>query len=151
MLVIARCAQARVAQFALRKKHLAHDLGDAQVAVEALLRGGAERAIHRTADLRGDAQRAAVGLGDVHHLDALHAVHAQHPFARAVRRSLLLDDFRHRDRGRLGELRAKLLREVRHRGEVRDTAPVQPFHQLTRAERLRAKALGDERFEFRAR
>ena len=33
--------------------------------------GRAERAVHRAADLAGDAQRAAAGLGDEDHLDAL--------------------------------------------------------------------------------
>ena len=91
------------------------------------------------------------GLGDVHRLDALHLVHAQHPLARAVRGNLLGDDLRHGDPGHLRELRAEILRQIAHGGEVRRAAPVDPLHQLARAKRLGAEALGDERLEFRAR
>ena len=47
--------------------------------------------------------------------------------------------------------RAEILREVGHRGEVSRTAPVDPFHQLAGAKRLRAETLGHERLEFGAR
>ncbi len=46
---------------------------------------------------------------------------------------------------------AKVLREIGHRREIRRAAPVDPFHQLAGAKRLRAETLGHERLEFRAR
>ena len=49
------------------------------------------------------------------------------------------------------KLRAKVLREIGHRGEIRRAAPIDPLHQLAGAKRLRAKPLGDESLEFRAR
>jgi len=42
-------------EFAVRQPYLTHDFRDAQVAVEALLRSGAKRAVHRTAHLAGNA------------------------------------------------------------------------------------------------
>ena len=111
-----------------------------------------KRAIHGAAHLARDAQRAAVRLGDVDRLDALHLVHAQHPLAGAVLRNAARSTIsRNRDLGDLGQLRAKLLRQIGHRGEIRRAAPVDPLHQLPGAKRLRAEARGDERLEFRAR
>jgi hypothetical protein len=52
------------AQGELREPELADDLGRGQVAAEALMPGGAEAAAHRTAGLRGNAQRAAIGFRD---------------------------------------------------------------------------------------
>ena len=49
------------------------------------------------------------------------------------------------------EPRAEILREIAHRREVRRAPPIDPFHQLAGAKRLRAQALGHERLEFRAR
>ena len=102
-------------QLARREPHLADDLRGAEVAVEALLRGRAERAVERAADLRGDAQRAALGLRDEHHLEGLRGVRAQQPLAGAVggalpwRRSAACAPRRTR-----GEARAKVLRKVGH-------------------------------------
>ena len=151
MLVIALPCGVRVAQFALREPNLPDDLGGTQIAVEALLSRGAKTAVHRAADLTRNAQRAAVGLGYIDRLDALDLVHAQQPLARAVRGGLLLDDLRDGDFRRVGELRAKLLGEVGHFGEIRGAAAVDPLHQLTGAERLRGERLRDERLELGAR
>ena len=49
------------------------------------------------------------------------------------------------------ELRAKILRQIAHGGEVRRSPPIDPLHQLARAKRLGAETLGDERLEFRTR
>src|SRR6185312_1233832 len=74
----------RALQLARGEPYLAHDLGGAQIAIEALLRGGAEGAVERAADLRGDAQRAAVRLRDEDNLEGLRRVGAQQPLARTV-------------------------------------------------------------------
>ena len=107
----------------------------------------------RAADLRGDAQRAAVGLRDVDHLDALHArpcaastCACRPPTAAPSTISGTATVARTRPAAR-GTPCAR----SRHRREVRRTAPVDPLHQLARAERLRAEALGDERLELGAR
>ena len=72
------------AEFAVGEPDLADDLGGGEVAVETLLRRRAERAVERAADLRGHAERAAVGLGDVDHLEGLRAIGTQQPLARTV-------------------------------------------------------------------
>ena len=86
MLVMMRFVADLPAELAVRQPHLADDLGGGEVAVEALLRGRAERAVERAAHLRGDAQRAAVFLGDVDHLEGLAVAARQQPLARAVGR-----------------------------------------------------------------
>ena len=154
MLVMLR-ASARPAsgasQFAVRQPHLPDDLRDAQVAVESLLRGGAEGTIHRAAHLAGNAQRAPVRFGYVDRLDALHFVHAQHPLARAVRGSLFGGYLRYRYLGNLRQARAKLLFKSLITAEIRRAAPINPFHQLTCPKRLRIQTLRHERLEFDAR
>ncbi len=60
-----------IVQQLVRQPHLTDDLGDAQVAVEALARGGAERTVQRAAHLRGNTQRAAVGFRYEYHLDTV--------------------------------------------------------------------------------
>ena len=127
------------AELAVGEPHLADDLVGGEVAVEALLRGRAERAVERAAHLRGDAERAAVGLRDEHHLEGLHAVGAQQPLAGAVGRVVARDDLRRADHGALGELRAEIAREVGHRREVALHALVHPVHELARAEGLAAE------------
>ena len=77
-----------------------------------------KRAVERAADLRGDAQRAAVGLRDVDRLEGLRRVGAQQPLARAVVGLLRGDDLRRADLGALGELRAEVARQVGHRREI---------------------------------
>src|SRR6185437_16254432 len=99
-------------------------------AVEALLRRRAERAIERTADLRGDAERAAVRLRDEDHLERLRRVGPQHPFAGAVGRLLRSDDLRRVDARALAEPGTEVLGEVGHRLERGLTALVHPVHEL---------------------
>src|SRR3546814_20014294 len=77
------------AERASRKPDLRDDLGRRHVAVQTLLPGGAEAAVHRTTDLRRNAQRRATFLGDINRLDPVAAVEAPHPLARTVRGNLL--------------------------------------------------------------
>ena len=72
------------AELAVGEPDLADDLRGGEVAVETLLRRRAERAVEGATDLGGHAERAAVGLGDVDHLEGLRAVCAQQPLACAV-------------------------------------------------------------------
>ena len=71
-----------------RQHHLADDLGGVEIAHQALRAGVAEVAGERAADLRRDAERAAILFGDVDAFDLLPVGEAQQPFARAVRRGL---------------------------------------------------------------
>ena len=110
-----------------------------EVAHQALRAGVAERAGQRAADLARDAQRAALGLGDVDGLDLGRLALAplrrqpQQPLARAVDRHLLADDLRPRQRIALGEVGAQLLGDVGHGVEVGHAAHVQPAPQLVDA------------------
>jgi hypothetical protein len=75
-------------------EHLAHDLARRQVAHQLLGAGMAEAAGERAADLAGDAQGAAVLLGDIDRLDLMPAAvrvrrKPEQPLAGAVRRHLL--------------------------------------------------------------
>src|SRR5438067_10393963 len=137
-------------ELALGEPYRPDDLGGAEVAVEALLRGGAERAVERTADLGGDAERPAVGLGNEHHLEGLTRVRPEQPLAGAVRGAPHGEDLRCAHLGQRVEPRAQLLREIGHAGEGVDAALVDPVHQLARPEGLAAELL-DERLEVRAR
>ena len=94
-------------QRTVRVPELPDDLGRRQIAVEALLAGGAERAVERATRLRRDAQRAAVVLGDVDHLDRIAGAHVEQPLARAVGRGGVADHGGAADRRDRGELLAQ--------------------------------------------
>src|SRR5690606_41328989 len=83
----------RKAELAIGEPHLADDLGRGQVAIEALLAGGAEAAVHGAAHLTRNTQRAAPRLGNEHHFHglsdslrarALRPGHCEQPLAHAV-------------------------------------------------------------------
>ena len=122
-----------------RHHDLADDLGRAEVAHQALGAGMAEAAGQRAADLRRDAQRAAIGFGDVDGLDLLPVVKAQEPFPGAVDRDLRGRDMRAAQLVALGEPLAKALRQIGHRREIGGAAVIDPLPQLARAERLGAE------------
>ena len=73
---------------------LADDLAGVEIADQPHRAGMAEAAIERAADLARDAQRAAVRVGDEHHLEIVAVGGAQQPFAGAVGRDLLDRRFR---------------------------------------------------------
>ena len=75
-----------------RHQDLADDLAGGQIAHQALRAGVAERAGQRAADLRGEAERAAILLGDEHGLRLVAVGEAQQPLARAVVGALLQAD-----------------------------------------------------------
>jgi hypothetical protein len=80
------------AEQAVRDPQRRDDLGGAEVAIEALLPGRAERAIERAAGLARDAERAPTRLGDVHRVDGVRPVDLEQPLARAVRTRAVADD-----------------------------------------------------------
>ena len=112
-----------VVEAVARHHHLADDLAGGEIAHQPLRAGVAERAVQRAADLGGDAQRAAVGLGDVDALDLMRpldivaARQPQQPFAGAVGRDLLGHHFGPVDGEMLFELGAHVLRDVGHLGK----------------------------------
>ena len=129
-----------------RHHDLPDDLGRAQIAHQALRAGMAEAAGQGAADLRGDAQRAAVAFRDVDGLDLLPVVEAQQPFAGAVDRDARRRDRRPAQLVVLGQSFAERLRQIGHRGEIGDAAMIDPVPQLAGAERLgpeRGHFLGD--------
>ena len=137
----------------VREEHLTDDFAGLEVAVEALLRGTAELAIQRTTHLRGNAQRAATGFRDEHHLHGLRgcifASGAHNPLAGAVRRGLLEQHLRQTDFSDFRELGAEALGQVGHRVKIGDAGLVEPFHQLPRPEGLFAHS-GHERVQLGA-
>ena len=98
-----------VAQSVARHHHLADDLAGGEIAHQALGAGVAEGASERAADLAGDAQRAALGVGDIDALDFVRSARLrlarqpQQPFARAVDRNLFGHHFRALQREVLGQ------------------------------------------------
>ena len=99
-LPVGRFAVGPVVEAIARHHDLADDLARGEVAHQPLRAGVTERAIQRAADLRGNAQRAAVGFRNVDALDfmrlldAVAARQAQQPFAGAVVGNLLGDHLR---------------------------------------------------------
>ena len=122
-----------------------HDLPDdfrrRQIAYQALRAGVAEGAGQRTADLRRDAQRAAVALRDVDGLDLLAVIEAQQPFPGPVGRGEGLADLGTPQLVDRGKLLAEAFRQARHRREIGGAAVVDPVPQLARAERLGAETV----------
>ena len=110
------------------------DLGDAEVTVETLLGGGAERAVQRATDLRGNAQRATIRFGDEHRFDAVAAIQPDQPLVGAVAGSLVERDRRWADLGSLGQPFPQRLAQVGHGGEIGDAFVVNPLHDLGGAE-----------------
>src|SRR3546814_4798482 len=87
---------------------------------QALGAGVAELAGEGAADLAGDAERAAVFLGNVDGLNLLAVGQAQQPLAGAVPGDLGDGDLGPAHRAGLGEVLAEVLGEGGHGGEVGD-------------------------------
>jgi hypothetical protein len=119
-----------------RDEDLGDDLGAGEIAHQRLRAGVAEGAVERAADLAGDAERAAIGFGNVDALDlgafVVPADRGQpdQPFARAVRRDLLGDDLWTGQRVALGELFEQRPRDVAHGGKIARAAMVDPMPEL---------------------
>src|SRR5205085_2141500 len=87
----------------------------------------------------------------VNRLDAISVAEHEEIFLTAVRRRRrALDDFREIDREAFRELRAELLRDVRHLIERARAAEVEPLFDLLRAERRRY-GFADRRAQLRGR
>ncbi|RMT72361.1 hypothetical protein ALP42_05570 [Pseudomonas savastanoi pv. nerii] len=116
--------------------HLTDDFGGGEVAVEALLAGGAETAIQGTARLGRNTQGATLALRDIDGLDTAAGLYAHHPFTGAVAGDVLADHFGTANFGTGLELFAQGLADVRHRVEIVDAEVVNPLHDLTGTEAL---------------
>ena len=98
-----------------------------------------KRAVQRAADLRGDAQRAAVGFRDVDALDlmrfleAVAARQAQQPFTGTVAGNLLGDHLGTRHGKMRFEPRAGVLGDRSHLAKVLGATEVDPVPDLLRA------------------
>ncbi len=130
------------------KPHLANHFGGGEVAVEALLAGGAETAIQGAAGLGRNAEGTAVVGGNVDGLDAAAGGNADHPFTGAVGGNVFTDHFRRANFGNGLELFAQGLADVRHGGEIIDAKMVNPFHHLAGTEAFLPDRV-EELFHFR--
>ena len=121
------------AQVVARDLHLGDDLGGGQVAHQGLGAGMAEGAVERAAHLAGDAERAAIGFGDIDGLDLdalawrpVRISHLRVPSAETC--SLAIS--RPLQRAALGELVEQRTRDVAHRCEFADAAMIDPMPEL---------------------
>ena len=117
-----------------RQHDLADDLRRLQVADQLHRAGMAKAAIERAPDLARHAERAAVGIGDEHHLEIMAVVGAEQPFAGSVGRHLRLDHFRPGQREALGQPWLLCFGDIGHRGKVADSAIIDPMPDLLGAE-----------------
>src|SRR5262249_34995227 len=114
------CAAGPIAEPVACSHHLADDLSRGQIPDPALGAGVAESTIERAADLAGDAQGSTFGIWDVDAFDlmrafALHfAGKPQQPFARAVDRNLLGNDFWAGQGKTLSQQRTQAFRHAGH-------------------------------------
>jgi len=113
---------------------LLDDLPRRQVAAEAEGGRGAERAVERATDLRGDAEGQLVALlvlvGDQHRLDRPPVVGLEAQLARPVARGLDHRLAERHERVSALERAAQRARDVGHLGRVRDPLGVQPAKDL---------------------
>jgi hypothetical protein len=125
-----------------RRDGLADDLGGGEVAGEAALAGGAERARHAAPGLAGDAHGGPVGVAHEHALDEGAVVQPPQRLAGAPAVGLQVPDGGQQPRQqRLGEVRPRGRRHVGHPGRVGDPG-VEVAGQLVGAEG-RVTQLGD--------
>ena len=101
-------------QFLLREEYLPHDFRGGQVAVEALLAGGAERAVERATRLARHAERAAVGLGNEDGLNRVARAHVEEPLHGPVGRHPLGDHRQSLHDRLLGQFVTQRPRKVGH-------------------------------------
>ena len=134
-----RLAIGPVVEAVARHHDLADDFTRREIAHQPLRAGVAERAIQRAADLRGNAERAAVGFRDVDTLDLVRfletvaARQAQQPFAGAVAGNLLGDHLGARHGEIHVQLGAGVLGDAGHLVKIPGAAEVDPVPQLLHA------------------
>ena len=118
--------------------HLADDFSGGEIARQPHLAGQAEGACHGAADLRGDAEGHRRRIRDEHRFDVPSVREAKQEFLSAIRRLLALDELGRRDPEVAGKHLAQVERQVAHRRDIGDAAPVNPPENLPRAVRLDA-------------
>jgi hypothetical protein len=116
--------------------HLPDDLARGQVADQTHPAGEAERARHRAADLRRDAEGHRRRVGDEDRLDVLAVGEAKEKLLGAVHRRLPLSQRGRGQRELVREGGSKIARQVGHRRDVGDAAAVDPAEDLARVKRL---------------
>src|SRR4029077_17761763 len=129
---VRRVAVGPVVEAIARHHDLADDLARGEVAHQPLRSGMTEGAIQRAADLRRNAQRAAIGLRNIDALDFMRSLElvaawqAQQPFAGAIAGNLLGGDLGSRDGEMLFELLAHFPGNARHVRKLRCAADIGP-------------------------
>ena len=116
---------------------LVEDVIGREVALEALLAGLAEEAVHLASHLRRDAERGPAALfGDEDGLDhlssarRLSSLHGEEVFRRAVLGALGVDGAGPADLAMLGQESAVGFRDVGHLVDARGVSPINPFGDL---------------------
>src|SRR3989338_7884102 len=109
--------------------------------------GMAEGTSQRAADLRRNAQRAAIGFRDIDGLDLMPAGDADQIFAGAIFGDLFGDDLWHLKHEILGQQGAVILGKVRHAVKIAHAPVVNPLPDLPHAHLglLFRRACGDQR------
>src|SRR4029077_1980920 len=101
---------------------------------EPHLPGEAEVAVHRAADLAGDAEGLPGRVGDVNSLDAPTVLELEEELPRAVGRSVFVGQPWRADAKAFRQLRAQIAAKVGHGGKVRHAVLVDPGEHLPGAE-----------------
>ncbi len=119
------------AELAQQDADLAGDLAHGEVADDAHAASEAEGALHRAADLGGDAEGLRRGVGDEDRFDEMAVGELEEELGRAVDGTFLLGDGRRAYHHVAREPRAQLTPEVGHRLEVGHAAAINPPEDLT--------------------
>ena len=120
---------------------LANNFRGGQVAVKALLAGGAETAVQCAANLGGDTEGSAIPLRDIDHFDTAAAIHSNQPFAGAIHRVLHTDNLWQGNFSHFAETGAQCLGDIGHLVNIGNTLLVYPLENLCSTEALLAQRL----------
>ena len=119
---------------------LTDDFACGQIPREPHLAGEAERAGHRAAYLRRNAEGHGRGIGNEHRFDPLAVGQAKQELLRAIDRAFAMDELRRRHQSEFGgQLLAQRARHIGHGrqgSQIRHPVPVDPLEDLVRPETM---------------
>ena len=118
------------AKIVARHHDLTNNLACGQVAHQFLCAGMAERTSQRATHLAGNAQRAAIHLGDIDDLDFMAARDAHKVFPRSIGRDIAAHHFGDLDHEMLGQFGAIALGQIGHDVEITRTPDIKPLPDL---------------------
>src|SRR5262249_25222154 len=126
--------------------HLADDLAGGQIPHEPHPAGQTERARHRAADLRRNAERHSRCVRNKDGLDCAAVLEPQQELLRPVHRFLAMNEQRCRQAESRRQIGAQLSRQVCHRVDARHAVAIDPAKDLSGVE-ARVPQVGKGRFE----